>query len=98
VLIGITKNQLSPEMFITDDSPVMEEIIGNNLLNSETGIPERLKGGPGNDVIIGNRGADILSGGPGADRFEYNSLADSGADPVAPTEGGDNILLILTRQ
>ncbi|MBC6480330.1 MAG: hypothetical protein EBE86_009005 [Hormoscilla sp. GUM202] len=46
---------------MTDDSPVIEEIIGNNLLNSETGIRERLEGGPGNDVIIGNRGADIRS-------------------------------------
>lgn len=79
-------------MFITDDSPVMEEIIGNNLLQIETGIRERLEGGPGNDVIIGNRGSDILSGGAGADVFLYNSLADSGADPAARNEGGDDII------
>ncbi len=28
----------------------------------------------------------------GADVFLYNSLADSGADPAAPDEGGDNII------
>ncbi len=53
---------------------------------------ETLEGGAGSDIIIGNRGSDILLGGAGADVFVYNSLADSGADPDAPLEGGDDIL------
>jgi len=77
---------------VQPDGGTGNRIIGNNLLTSETGMREILEGGAGNDIIIGNRGSDILSGGAGADEFVYNSMADSGADPDAHREGGDNIL------
>lgn len=67
-------------------------LIGGDRLNSITGTRERLLGGDGDDVIIGGLGSDILSGGLGADKFIYRSLAESGADPDAAREGGDNII------
>ena len=67
-------------------------LIGEDQLDSITGTRERIEGEEGDDIIAGGLGADILSGGAGADRFLYRSLADSGADPAAPTEGGDNIV------
>lgn len=67
-------------------------LIGGEDLNSITGTRERIEAGAGDDIIAGGLGADILSGGAGADEFIYRSLADSGADPDAPTEGGDNII------
>ncbi len=67
-------------------------LIGDDRLDSITGTRERIQGEDGDDIIIGGIGADILSGGAGADQFIYRSLADSGANPDAPTEGGDNIV------
>jgi len=66
-------------------------LIGNNNLTSEGAAPEQIIGGAGDDTLVGGRGADQLTGGEGADRFEYLSLADSGADPDATLESGDNI-------
>jgi len=67
-------------------------LIGDGQLDSTTGTRERIEAGAGDDIIAGGLGADILSGGTGEDQFIYSSLADSGADPDAPTEGGDNII------
>lgn len=66
-------------------------LIGDNDLTSLGATPEEITGGDGDDVLVGGRGADRLTGGEGANRFEYLSLADSGADPDAPFEAADNI-------
>jgi len=66
-------------------------LIGDDNLTSLGATVEEIIGGAGDDVIVGGRGADQLTGGLGADRFEYLSLADSGADPNATLEAGDSI-------
>ncbi|MBC6472371.1 MAG: hypothetical protein GDA48_05800 [Hormoscilla sp. GM102CHS1] len=66
-------------------------LIGNNNLTSQGAAPEQIIGGAGDDTLVGGRSADQLTGGEGADRFEYLSLADSGADPDRTLEPGDNI-------
>ncbi|MGK7901603.1 MAG: Ig-like domain-containing protein [Hormoscilla sp.] len=66
-------------------------LIGDDNLTSLGATAEQIIGGAGDDVLVGGQGADQLTGGAGADRFEYLSLADSGADPAATLEAGDNI-------
>ncbi len=39
---------------------------------------DMLDGGAGRDILVGGRGRDILTGDGGGDRFDYNSIADSG--------------------
>ncbi len=48
-----------------------------------------IKGGDGDDQILGRAGADTLAGGPGADRFVYRSLGDGGdvITDFSPDEG-----------
>lgn len=72
----------------TDGADVL---IGDDNLTSLGATVEEIIGGTGDDIIVGGRGADRLTGGAGADLFEYLSLADSGADPDATLEAGDNI-------
>lgn len=47
---------------------------------------DRLLGGDGNDLLVGGRGTDFLFGGSGADRFDFNSLNDSGVGPYQRDE------------
>lgn len=72
----------------TDEADVL---IGDDNLTTLGATVEEIIGGAGDDIIIGKRGADQLTGDAGADRFEYLSLADSGADPAATLEPGDSI-------
>jgi serralysin len=59
---------------------------GNDDLNGESGNDflvggsgnDTLNGGSGDDTIDGGSGVDTLRGGIGADRFDYNSLTESG--------------------
>jgi serralysin len=73
----------------TRDIASIESIIGtaagDNVIGGAAGETlnggdgnDFLNGGFGNDVLTGGRGADILVGGPGLDRFDFNSVADSG--------------------
>jgi len=88
IIVGVQASAITVEDLVAE---AINVIIGDDNVSND-GDRERLDGSDGNDILIGNRGADILSGGAGADQFVYNSLADSGADPDALTEGGDNIL------
>jgi Ca2+-binding RTX toxin-like protein len=61
---------------------------GNNLAN-------RITGNTGNNVITGGLGRDIITGDAGLDRFDFNSLADSGVtaatrDMITDFEAGTN--------
>jgi Ca2+-binding RTX toxin-like protein len=59
---------------------------GNDDLNGEGGADflvggsgnDKLSGGSGNDIIDGGSGVDNLTGGTGSDRFDFNSLIESG--------------------
>ena len=59
---------------------------GNDDLSGEGGADflvggsgnDKLSGGSGNDIIDGGSGVDTLRGGTGSDRFDYNSLLESG--------------------
>jgi serralysin len=73
----------------TQDIASIESIIGTAAGDNVTGAAaaetlnggdgdDFLNGGFGDDVLIGGRGADILVGGAGVDRFDFNSIADSG--------------------
>jgi Ca2+-binding RTX toxin-like protein len=53
---------------------------GNDYLYGEAGN-DYLYGGAGNDTLDGGAGVDTLTGGPGDDRFDYDSLSDSGVGP-----------------
>ena len=50
-------------------------IFGNKAGNVLSGLA-------GNDVLTGGLGRDILTGGAGADRFDFNSVAESGKTAV----------------
>jgi lysophospholipase L1-like esterase len=53
-----------------------------------SGGNDTLKGGSGNDLLIGGTGRDILRGDSGNDRFDFNSIRESGA-----TSGARDVIL-----
>ncbi|MBE9609136.1 calcium-binding protein [Chitinilyticum piscinae] len=57
---------------------------GNSLNNTLTGntASNTLSGNAGNDVLIGGLGRDLLIGGAGSDRFDFNSVQESGLGSV----------------
>ncbi|MFN0193778.1 MAG: hypothetical protein ACKVP5_17695 [Aestuariivirga sp.] len=81
--------EVSPGFGGTQDIVSVESFIGTAAGDTVTGAAagetlnggdggDFLNGGFGDDVLIGGRGADILVGGAGLDRFDFNSIADSG--------------------
>lgn len=59
--------------------------VANALLyeNDVRSLIENAVGGAGNDTLIANQAMNRLTGGGGADRFDYNSVADSGRGALA---------------
>ena len=57
----------------------LQGTIGNDLLDAHLfgGLGVILRGGPGDDVIMGSGGADTLTGGSGNDRISGDAGADS---------------------
>lgn len=53
---------------------------GNDVLIGNDGN-DTLNGGIGNDELSGDAGRDLLTGGGGLDRFDYDSVSDSGVAP-----------------
>lgn len=50
---------------------------GDDVLYGGAG-KDTLYGGNGHDILVGGSGKDALSGGAGCDRFDFNSVAESG--------------------
>jgi Ca2+-binding RTX toxin-like protein len=82
---------------VVDGGPGDDTIVGANSgpVAAATGSPESglhlevgsqtFNGGPGNDVVYGDRGNDVLRGGPGNDRL-YGGIGD---DVLEGGEGDD---------
>jgi Ca2+-binding RTX toxin-like protein len=53
---------------------------GNDGVNGLSGGDgnDTLLGGLGNDTLVGGLGRDVMTGGAGADRFDFNSVNESG--------------------
>ncbi|MBE9610644.1 calcium-binding protein [Chitinilyticum piscinae] len=57
-------------------------LVGNDVLEGWSGL-DTLNGGSGNDLIVGGIGKDTLTGGIGADRFDFNTISESGLGSLA---------------
>jgi serralysin len=56
---------------------VLQGTAGDNVLRGGSGN-DTLSGGDGNDLLVGGFGRDMETGGAGADRFDFNSVNESG--------------------
>jgi Ca2+-binding RTX toxin-like protein len=61
--------------------------LGGNDTLIGLGGDDRVEGGVGNDILRGGTGADVLVGGTGNDRFDFDSITESGIGA-----GSDQIL------
>ncbi len=73
------------QLFGEDGRDRLEGGIDDDVISGGTDV-DRLFGGDGNDVLIGGAGTDFLFGGSGADRFDFNSMTDTGVGPFQRDE------------
>lgn len=70
---------------INSDVEVVTGGSGNDTLTAATGVAATLNGGPGNDTLIGDSGADTLNGGAGNDTLR----GGAGNDTLNGDDGDD---------
>ena len=79
---------------IQNDVEVVTGGSGNDSLTAAAGVAATLNGGPGDDTLVGDSGADTLNGGPGNDMLRgkggNDTLNGDAGDDTFDEEGAAN--------